>query len=141
MIDDPVLTRVYGRGWAFPPAFSLDAGVVMSEGIQDVRESLRVLLSTEPGERIMLEEYGCALHDVMFRNIDSELPGDIETRIVDAVLRYESRASLTHIRVAQSEGNRSAVDVEVTYRLRGSEIQQSVSGTLDLKQRVRGDFQ
>ncbi|MDR5782026.1 GPW/gp25 family protein [Caballeronia sp. LZ065] len=141
MIDDSVLTSIYGRGWAFPPAFSLEEGVVMSEGVEDVRQSLRILFGTEPGERIMREEYGCALYDVMFKNIDSELSSDIERRITDAVLRYEPRANLTEILIVQAESSRSAVKVGVTYRLRGSEIDEYLSGTLDLNQALRGDFQ
>ncbi|MDR5816427.1 MULTISPECIES: GPW/gp25 family protein [unclassified Caballeronia] len=140
MIDDSVLTSIYGRGWAFPPAFSLEEGVVMSEGVEDVRQSLRILFATEPGERIMREEYGCALYDVMFRNIDSELTSEIERRVADAVLSYEPRANLTDILVVQAESNRSAVEVGVTYRLRGSEIDETMSGTLDLNQAMRGDF-
>ncbi|RKP55970.1 GPW/gp25 family protein [Pararobbsia silviterrae] len=136
-MNDDLLTRVFGRGWAFPPAFSLDVGVDMAEGAEDVRESLRILFSTEPGERIMREDYGCALYDVMFASINSELMSDIETRIVDAVLLYEPRASLRAIRVEQI-GSTSRVAVEVLYCLRGHAIERRVAGVVDVHTADRG---
>jgi hypothetical protein len=140
-MSDDILTRIFGRGWAFPPAFSIDDGVVMANGAEDVRQSLRILFSTEPGERIMRDGYGCALYDVMFENINGDLTSNIEARVVDAILRYEPRANLTRIRVYQSRTNSSTVSVEVTYCLRGGDVAQRMSGTLDIGQAVRGVLQ
>jgi uncharacterized protein len=131
-MTNDILTKIFGRGWAFPPAFNTSDGVVMAEGAQDVSQSLQILFSTEPGERIMRENYGCALYDVMFENINSDLTADIEMRIVDSMLRYERRASLTGIRVYQPASTSSTLQVEVKYRLRGSEIEQKISGLLDV---------
>ncbi|MEZ0603993.1 GPW/gp25 family protein [Paraburkholderia sp. IW21] len=127
-----ILTKIFGRGWTFPPAFTLEEGVVMAEGAEDVNQSLRILFSTEPGERIMRENYGCALYDVMFENINSDLTAEVETHVVDCVLRYEPRANLTKIRVYQSSSESSQLQVEVTYCLRGSEIEQRIFGLLDV---------
>lgn len=140
-MSDDILTRIFGRGWAFPPAFSIDDGVVMANGAEDVRQSLRILFSTEPGERIMRDGYGCALYDVMFENINGDLTSNIEARVVDAILRYEPRANLTRIRVYQSRTNSSTVSVDITYCLRGSDVAQRMSGTLDIGQAVRGVLQ
>jgi phage baseplate assembly protein W len=133
-----ILTKIFGRGWAFPPSFTLADGVVMAEGAEDVDQSLRILFSTEPGERIMRENYGCALYDVMFENINSNLTAQIEMRIVDSMLRYEPRANLTTIRVYQSSTMASQLQVEVSYCLRGSAIEQKMSGRLDVGEALGG---
>ncbi|CAE6749130.1 hypothetical protein R69927_02080 [Paraburkholderia domus] len=127
-----ILRQIFGRGWGFPVAFTLADGVVMAEGAEDVNQSLRILFSTEPGERVMRENYGCALYDVMFQNIDSELIAEIETRIVDGMLRYEPRACLTEVRVYQPASAVNQLQIEVTYRLRGSDIEQRIAGMLDV---------
>lgn len=131
-MDNSVLVKVFGRGWAFPPAFNLSEGVVMAEGADDVQQSLRILFSTEPGERIMRENYGCALYDVMFENINSELINDIQTRILDAILTYEPRANPGEVRVIQASGAHSQVSVSVSYSLRGSQIARRLVGALDV---------
>jgi phage baseplate assembly protein W len=127
-----VLKQIFGCGWGFPVAFTLTEGVVMADGAEDVRQSLRILFSTEPGERVMRQNYGCALYDVMFENINSDLTAEIETRIVDGMLRYEPRANLTGIRVYQSSSTANQLQVEVTYYLRGSDVEQKIAGLLDV---------
>ncbi|EKN3346135.1 GPW/gp25 family protein [Yersinia ruckeri] len=131
-MENQILTQLYGRGWAFPPLFSLDEGVVMAEGAEDVRQSLQILFSTEPGERLMREDYGCGLNDFMFENIRNELIAEIETRIQDSVLRYEPRADMTDIQVSQAPNRSNTLQVRVAYRLRGSEINQQIQGALAL---------
>ncbi|MDX7999513.1 GPW/gp25 family protein [Xenorhabdus sp. Reich] len=133
-MENQILTQLYGRGWAFPPAFSLEKGVEMAEGAEDVRQSLHVLFSTEPGERLMRENYGCGLNDFMFENIRNELFAEIESHIQDSVLRYESRADITDIQVRQSPNSKNTLQVQVMYRLRGSDINQQIQGTLALSE-------
>ncbi|MDC9621309.1 GPW/gp25 family protein [Xenorhabdus sp. XENO-7] len=133
-MENQILTQLYGRGWAFPPAFSLEKGVKMAEGAEDVRQSLHILFSTEPGERLMREHYGCGLNDFMFDNIRNELLADIESRIHDSVLRYESRADITDIQVRQAPNTKSTLQVKIIYRLRGSDIYQHMQGTLTLNE-------
>ena len=53
--------RFLGTGWAFPPEFHRygeQAGVKLVSEEEDIRESLGILLSTRPGERIMQPGYG-----------------------------------------------------------------------------------
>ena len=54
-----------GRGWSFPPVLT-EQGVQMSSYEQDIRESLRVLFSTSPGERVNRYDYGCPLRRYAF---------------------------------------------------------------------------
>ncbi|AHG18626.1 phage baseplate protein [Chania multitudinisentens RB-25] len=133
-MENQILTQLYGRGWAFPPLFSLDKGVEMAEGAEDVRQSLQILFRTEQGERLMREDYGCGLNDVMFENIRNELIAEIESRIQDSVLRYEPRADMTDIQVSQAPNQNNTLQVRVAYRLRGSEINQQIQGTLALSE-------
>lgn len=49
-----------GSGWSFPPPLELtEEGVRMSSYEQDIEESLRILFSTSPGERVNRYDYGC----------------------------------------------------------------------------------
>ena len=63
-----------GRGWSFPPSFDNTIGeVVMQQGEADIQESLKILLSTSLGERIMQPRYGCNLTDLLFETLDTTL--------------------------------------------------------------------
>ena len=54
-----------GTGWSFPPVLT-DTGVQLSGYEQDIRESLHVLFSTAPGERVCRYDYGCPLRRYAF---------------------------------------------------------------------------
>ncbi|MCA6221405.1 GPW/gp25 family protein [Photorhabdus antumapuensis] len=129
---DKILADIYGRGWAFPPQFSSRMGIVMAEGAEHVRQSMKILFLTEPGERIMREDYGCGLNDYMFENISDELMTRIQTRIEERVLRYEPRAEMTEITVSQKTDLPNILHVQVNYALRGSEISQQIEGILEI---------
>jgi phage baseplate assembly protein W len=126
------LTQVYGRGWAFPPSFTPQGDVKMAEGQKSVHQSLHILFSTQPGERIMRSNYGCDLQTYMFSSIREELLAQVKTSIGDAMLRYEPRAALDNVRVVQDPQHQNSLQVQVIYRLRGSDIVQQFKGQLDI---------
>ncbi|KVN28367.1 GPW/gp25 family protein [Burkholderia ubonensis] len=124
--------EVYGRGWAFPPVFSPEDGVSMVAGAEDVRQSLRILFSTLPGERIMRREYGCDLNQFMFANISAGLMTSMKAIIADSVLNCEPRAEVTEVDFRHNATALNELQIQVTYRLRGSDTPQQFSGELDL---------
>ncbi|MDE9518067.1 GPW/gp25 family protein [Xenorhabdus bovienii] len=140
-MTNKILADIYGRGWAFPPQFSIDdnntetpPGVTMAEGAENVRQSMKILFLTEPGERIMREDYGCGLNDYLFANINDELMADIKTKVEECILRYELRANITKILVNQKKNSPNTLHFQVTYTLRGSEISQQIEGALDVNE-------
>jgi phage baseplate assembly protein W len=92
-----------GRGWSFPPRFDLTTGEAsMVAAEQDIRESLHILLTTLPGERLMVPRYGCALHGLIFETLSQTLVTRIEGIIEDAILFFEPRIKLESCQVSQS---------------------------------------
>lgn len=81
-----------GTGWSFPPAFEQETGTVaMVSNVDDIKESLNILLSTSLGERVMQPRYGCDLNDYMFESLNSSVIGYIRDRVKNSILLYESR--------------------------------------------------
>ncbi len=88
-----------GKGWAFPPEFDIGkGGIVVSEGDQDIRESLEILVSTKLGERLMIPNYGCDLSDLLFESLSLTLERFIETRVYNAIINYEPRITVESIK-------------------------------------------
>ncbi|NHB91625.1 GPW/gp25 family protein [Photorhabdus cinerea] len=140
-MTNKILADIYGRGWAFPPKFfihdntpEVQSGVIMAEGAENVHQSMKVLFLTDPGERIMRENYGCGLNDYLFENISDELMAGIQTRIEERILRYEPRAEITAIQVNQRTDLPDTLHVQVTYTLRGSNINQQFEGILKVNE-------
>jgi phage baseplate assembly protein W len=92
-----------GRGWSFPPAFDARTGDLnMVAAEQDIRESLYILFTTIPGERIMVPRYGCALHGLVFEGISEALLTQIRGAIEDAILFFEPRIKVASIDISRS---------------------------------------
>jgi phage baseplate assembly protein W len=98
------LTSFLGTGWGFPPSFEAQrGGVVMASDEDDIEQSLKILLSTRLGERIMLPDYGCNLEDLLFSPMDLTLKTFVRDQIQTAILYHEPR--IDPIKVDFSESN------------------------------------
>lgn len=85
-----------GRGWSFPPVLT-ENGVKMSAYEQDIRESLHVLFSTSPGERVNRYDYGCNLRQYAFEPLSEQLTVRMRNEIARAVILYEPRIELEDV--------------------------------------------
>ena len=87
-----------GTGWTFPPEFNKGIrNSIMVSGAQDIKESLHILLSTKPGERLMNPKYGCDLSVMLFEPISRTLLKYVEDLISMAILHYEPRITLEKV--------------------------------------------
>lgn len=93
-----------GTGWSFPPEFNEQSGAVkMVSGMEDIDQSLNILLSTALGERIMQSQYGCDLTDYVFESLNNSVIGYLKDRVTNAILFYEPRIKAELITVTASD--------------------------------------
>lgn len=109
-----------GKGWGFPVVFqkSPEAGVVMVREIEDIEQSLTILLHTRPGERVLRPDFGGNLEELLFEPANTGLFTYVEDLISKAVLYYEPRVNLEKVSIltdAVIEG-RLMVHIQVTVR-------------------------
>jgi len=109
-----------GTGWSFPPRFlESEQGIEMSRDDDDIAESLHILLSTIPGERLMNPEYGCDLQSQVFQNINNSTKVIIEDLIATAILYFEPRVRLIAVDVDDRGQVSGVVSVSITYEVKG----------------------
>lgn len=88
-------TQFLGTGWAFPPSFdwrSKEATLVSQ--VEDIEQSLRILLGTVPGERLMQPAYGCGLKRMVFETLNDSTATEIRDIVAKAILFFEVRITL-----------------------------------------------
>ncbi len=121
--------KFLGRGWSFPPEFHKHADAVnvkMVSEEDDIRESLRVLLSTRPGERIMQPAYGCRIHSMVFESINESSITEIKDVIERAVLFFEPRISLESIDVDAENVYEGTLNIQLNYKIRTTNTRSNV---------------
>ncbi len=103
-----------GRGWKFPPEFdNIHGEVRMSEGNDDIRESIEILLSTYVGERLLNPKYGCDLSILFFESLTVSKEKFLKDKIETALLRYEPRIKVLNIQMTnKSQQGRIEIDIE-----------------------------
>ncbi|WP_298976486.1 GPW/gp25 family protein [uncultured Roseobacter sp.] len=105
-----------GRGWSFPPRFDGHTGqAYLSQAEEDIVESLRILMETRPGERVMHPTYGCKLHDLVFEPMNGETQAAIRVAITHAILFFEPRITLKSVSVVPSDWANGVLRVELGY--------------------------
>src|SRR5262245_4005303 len=115
-IEDPFI----GRGWGFPPSFDKNvAGVVMSAGIRDIEESLRIIFTTVLGERIMNPLFGCSLDDSVFEVMNTSRISYIENQVRNAIIYHEPRIDADQLTI-EPDHNAGILLIGVAYKVRGS---------------------
>lgn len=108
-----------GIGWAFPPTFSGKVDFTeMTEGEADIKQSLLILLSTVPGERVHRPEYGCGIHKMVYEKMNSNTMTLFKHMIEKAVLLFEPRITLNDIQFNFNNENEGLLEIQLNYTVR-----------------------
>lgn len=73
-----------------------------SSNVDQIKADLLQLLLTNPGERVMLPEFGTPLRKLIFEPNDSILETTARQMIADAILKWEPRIVVSNISVTSN---------------------------------------
>ena len=113
-----------GRGWSFPVA--LEQGhAAMVELQADVKQAIRIILGTEPGERVMRPDFGTPLRGFVFELMNTTNFEMIRSCVEQALQHWEPSIDVLRV-VVQPGGAGSAyertrtgrLDIEIDYCIR-----------------------
>ena len=114
-----------GQGFAFPLGISQQGGLALSAEGQSVRESIWLILLTEPGERLYRPEFGCRLSELAFAPINDETLMLMRIWVKEALEQWEPRIELEDV-LARPDANQGLVYLIINYRLRTTYVRQSL---------------
>ena len=106
-----------GIGWSFPPTFNREtAKVELTGGIDDIQNSLRIIITTRLGERIMRPDFGCALDQYVFSVMSTSQQAFIMELIRTAILYHEPRIDTEGIQLETNLEGQMNILIEYTIR-------------------------
>lgn len=107
-----------GTGFSFPltPEPGV-GGLRWLSGMARLRQSVETILDTEPGERVMLPDFGCGLRRYLMAPNTPATRTAIREDIVAALTRWEPRIRLTEVAVSPAE-EPTMVWIDISYQRR-----------------------
>ncbi|MGM0758802.1 MAG: GPW/gp25 family protein [Thermodesulfobacteriota bacterium] len=100
---------------------------------ESVRQSIRIILLTRPGERLMRPGFGGGLERYLHQPNTLTTRRQIRDLINDSLARWEPRILLDRVDVWEGEERPDTVRVEIVYRLRLTNHAQHMGITLELE--------
>ena len=107
-----------GRGISFPMRVDQSGAIAMTQGGPDIDGSLRMVLSTAPGERLMRPQFCCRIWDLLFEPINANTIGLMAEAVRDAVSQWEPRIDLEDVDIEPDPADASKVSIHLSYRVR-----------------------
>ena len=124
--------KILGKGISFPPRVGADGRVVWSEGEINIRESIKVILLTELGERLHLPEFGGGLNRFLFEPNTATTRQLIRDRITKALAEWEPRIVVQSVEVEPDAQDQQSAIATINYQLVATQISERVSLTVAL---------
>lgn len=109
-------TPFLGSGWTFPILPDPD-GLTYTDGPDKVLQSIRIILDTEPGERVMRPTFGCGLRKYLMKPNSLETRALIQNDVQNALATFEPRIDVSSVQVLPVPLEPSRVDIHIAYVL------------------------
>ena len=112
------MRNILGRGWAFPVGTDVQGKVALSSYEKSVEESIRIILGTTPGERVMYPDFGCKINDIIFSPSSSKTVSLAVHYIEEAIIKWEPRVILKKVYGDVDPDNPGLINIKIDYEIR-----------------------
>lgn len=120
----PDSTKAFlGVGWAFPPCVTPDGKIALAEFEEDIRQAIRIILGTNPGERVMRPDFGAGLNQFVFEPVNATTLNLVKTRVQESLIAWEPRIDLLSVDVTSDTIEHNKLLIDVSYRVRATNSQ------------------
>lgn len=109
-----------GVGWRFPLQVTPGGRIAQARYEQRVEESILLILATAPGERPMLPDFGCGIHELLFAPNDSRSIALVVHLVRQALTKYEPRIDLLDVHAENTLEAPNLLLIRVNYRVRAT---------------------
>ena len=110
-----------GTGFRFPVQVDpLTGRAKTSSDEEDIKESIRIILGTRPGERPMLPKFGCAIHNYVFGTTDYTSLMLMKREVENSLVMWEPRIRDIDVEIVSSPDDSGVLLIEINYVVRSS---------------------
>jgi uncharacterized protein len=109
-----------GRGFSWPMGVDHTGAIKLADGPDSLERSMRIVLLTAPGERLMRPQFGCRIWDLLFEPITPNLLGLLAEAVRDALAQWEPRVEVEEVLPTPDPNDDGLVQIQVVYRVRAT---------------------
>ncbi len=110
--------NILGKGWAFPVSPDVKGNIKFSQYEKSIEESIRIILNTTPGERLMRPDFGCMINEMVFAPNRPQSITQAEHYVREAIIKWEPRVILKEVRGEPDPDNETVVNIRIHYEIR-----------------------
>lgn len=112
--------KIIGSGLSFPLSVNLQANLQLSSELQNIDESIKIILGTKLGERKYRPTFGSRLDELVFAPMNTETLLLIRLYVTEALEKWEPRIDLLGVFVeVVSPSDQGRLNVMIQYRPKG----------------------
>lgn len=100
---------------------------------RSVRDQIRIILLTRPGEQLMRPDFGAGLEDFVHESNSLQTRRRMRDQIQEHLGNWEPRIDLDRVEVFEIPEAPAQVRVEVVYRIRRTGLPQQVNLTVEVQ--------
>jgi phage baseplate assembly protein W len=93
----------------------------LAEYEDSIRQSIRIILSTAKGERVMRPDFGCGIHELVFAPNSAATRGMAESHVSKALLLWEPRIEVLEVRARAAGAQEEELEISIAYRVLSSD--------------------
>jgi len=111
------------KGFGFPVGSKVGSPYFFTETSETlIKNNLKQLLSTHPGERIMLPDFGCNIRRFLFQPLDITTREAIKRQVVTSINKYLTSVLIEGIKIEEvdeigADGNQ-VINLQLRVRIR-----------------------
>ena len=90
----------------------------MSSHDRSVEESIRLILGTAVGERVMRPEFGCRIHDYVFHPSNANTCASVSLAVMNALRKWEPRIEDAHATAYPDPDAPNTIQIRIKYKVR-----------------------
>jgi phage baseplate assembly protein W len=110
--------EIIGRGWAFPLKIDTQGGISLTSDRNEIEQSIKIILQTEIGQRVMRPRFGSRLHELVFAP-NNEQTAALARRYVEEALRmWEPRINKLDINVTPDPQEAWCLLIEINFTVK-----------------------
>jgi len=109
-----------GVGWRFPLQVTPGGTIAQAKHEQRIEESIYLILSTAKGERVMLPDFGCGIHELVFASNNTTTIALVVQKVREALVAFEPRIDVLDISAESAPDQLNLLLIRINYRVRAN---------------------